>query len=322
MIDLSIIIPIYNVEKYLKRCINSLLSQNLDNYEIILIDDESKDLSGEIADEYAKKYEFIKEIHQKNKGLAGARNTGLNIASGEYILFVDSDDWLIENTVEKLLFEAKLYDLDIGIADFRYVDENNFIKLNKGKPYECKSIINGEQYLTECLEMDSPMMVWKSIYKHKFIINNQLFFLEGFNHEDEYWMPLCYLKAKKVKNIDIVFYNYFIHTDCISKRPSDFEKNSFDLIKICYLLKEKSFFINNRYLKQLFQNNIINLYLSAFYKGKLINKKYRKYINSDFFNNLYKSQYNSIRIVFFNISHLLYYYVNYLYKWIRKYKRR
>ena len=71
MIDLSIIIPIYNVEKYLKRCINSLLSQNLDNYEIILIDDESKDLSGEIADEYAKKYEFIKVIHQKNKGLAG-----------------------------------------------------------------------------------------------------------------------------------------------------------------------------------------------------------------------------------------------------------
>ncbi|WP_304960408.1 glycosyltransferase [Thomasclavelia cocleata] len=322
MIDLSIIIPIYNVEKYLKRCINSLLSQNLDNYEIILIDDESKDLSGEIADEYAKKYEFIKVIHQKNKGLAGARNTGLNIASGEYILFVDSDDWLIENTINKLLSEAKLYDLDIGVADFRYVDEDNLIEPNKGKPYECKTIISGEEYLTKCLEIKLPMMVWKSIYKHKFIVNNQLFFLEGFNHEDEHWMPLCYLKAKRVKNIDIVFYNYFIHTDCISKRPSDFEKNSLDLINICYLLKDKSFFINNIYLKQLFQNNIINLYLSAFYKGKLINKKYRKYINSDFFNNLYKNKYNSIRIVFFNISHLLYYYVNYVYKWIRNYKRR
>ncbi len=318
MIDLSIIVPVYNVEKYLKRCVNSLLSQNLDNYEIILIDDESKDLSGKIADEYAEEYEFIKVIHQKNKGLSGARNTGLKMASGEYILFVDSDDWLIENTVNKLLSEAKLYDLDIGIADFTYIDEENLIKLNKEKPYECKSIVSGEQFLIKCLELGSPMMVWKSIYKYKFIINNHLFFLEGYNHEDEHWMPLCYLKAKKVKNIDIVFYNYFIHTNCISKEVRNFEKNSFYLIKICYLLKEKSFYIGNLYLKQLFQNNIINLYFSAFYKGKLINKKYREYINSDFFNDLYKNQYNSIRIVIFNISHFLYYYVNYIYKKISK----
>lgn len=103
---LSIIVPVYNVEKYLKTCINSLLEQKLDAYEIILVDDGSTDSSGGICDEYAKKHEKIQVIHKKNGGLSSARNTGIENAVGKYIGFVDSDDYIMpemyKNLIEKV----------------------------------------------------------------------------------------------------------------------------------------------------------------------------------------------------------------------------
>ena len=98
-IDMSVIIPVYNVEKYLTVCIDSLMSQGDLRMEIILVNDGSTDLSGEIADEYAKKEGRIKVIHQENGGASAARNTGLDIASGEYIAFLDSDDWIKEKSL-------------------------------------------------------------------------------------------------------------------------------------------------------------------------------------------------------------------------------
>ena len=91
---ISIIVPVYNVENYLKECIDSILRQEFRDYEIILVDDGSKDDSGKICDEYGKKYSFISVIHKKNGGLSDARNFGLKIAKGEYILFIDSDDYI------------------------------------------------------------------------------------------------------------------------------------------------------------------------------------------------------------------------------------
>ena len=100
----SVIVPVYNVEKYLDRCLMSLIDQTYRPLEIILIDDESRDASGEICDGYASKYEFIHVIHQKNRGIGGARNAGLEQASGEYVFFIDSDDYLEpEAALEKRL---------------------------------------------------------------------------------------------------------------------------------------------------------------------------------------------------------------------------
>lgn len=103
----SIIVPVYNVEKYVERCIESIIKQSYKNLEIILIDDGSKDNSGKICDEYAQKDNRIKVIHKKNGGLSDARNTGLNIADGEYICFIDSDDYihkdLVKDNLEKLI---------------------------------------------------------------------------------------------------------------------------------------------------------------------------------------------------------------------------
>ena len=94
--DISIIIPVYNVEKYLKYTLDSVIKQNTSNFEVILIDDGSKDNSGKICDEYRKKYDFIKVIHKKNEGVSIARNTGLKEAKGKYIMFLDSDDLLTD----------------------------------------------------------------------------------------------------------------------------------------------------------------------------------------------------------------------------------
>ena len=94
MPTITIVVPVYNVEKFLCKCLDSILNQTFTNYKVILVDDESTDSSGIICDEYAEKYEFISVIHQKNKGLGGARNTGIDCCDTEYIMFLDSDDYL------------------------------------------------------------------------------------------------------------------------------------------------------------------------------------------------------------------------------------
>ena len=126
---LSIIIPIYNVEKYIERCINSIFEQNLasEDYEVLLIDDETPDQSGEIAKKIAESRDNYHYIFQKNKGLGGARNTGILHAKGNYILFLDSDDWLDRNSISELLNEVHQRDLDILIFNMKNVSSNGDI---------------------------------------------------------------------------------------------------------------------------------------------------------------------------------------------------
>ena len=117
MVQLSIIMPIYNTGKYLHKCIKSILSQTLTNFELILVDDGSVDESGQICDEYAAKDARIKVIHKKNEGVSIARNTGIEVAAGEYIGFIDSDDWIESDMYEKLYNLAKSKECDIVMCD-------------------------------------------------------------------------------------------------------------------------------------------------------------------------------------------------------------
>lgn len=118
---ISVVIPVYNVEKYLKECLESVLNQTYKNLEIILVDDGSKDSSGEICDEYAKRDSRIKVIHKKNGGLSDARNAGIDAARGEYITFVDSDDYIEEDMYEFLAKNMEKADADISICQVYYV---------------------------------------------------------------------------------------------------------------------------------------------------------------------------------------------------------
>lgn len=132
---ITVVVPIYKVEAYLDECVQSILKQTYSNLEIILVDDGSPDRCGEMCDVYAEKDARVKVIHQKNKGLSGARNSAIDIATGEYITFVDSDDYLKEDMVEVLYHEVLQYDAEIATAAFEsfFEDESRMSNPHNGK---------------------------------------------------------------------------------------------------------------------------------------------------------------------------------------------
>ena len=120
---ISIIVPVYNVEKYIHECVDSIINQTYKNIEIILVDDGSPDNCGKICDEYAKKDNRIKVIHKPNGGLSDARNHGIDVANGEWLMFIDSDDWIEPNMAEKLLHSALNNKADLAISSVILFDE-------------------------------------------------------------------------------------------------------------------------------------------------------------------------------------------------------
>lgn len=165
----SIIVPVYNVEKYIGQCIDSIIKQNYTNIEIILVDDGSQDNSGKICDDYAKKDNRIRVIHKKNGGVSSARNVGIQEANAKYITFVDSDDYIAENYIEELYYEIKNKNTDISICGTIDIDENGKY-INKSIGYENK--INSSEALKELLnEKYYKSVVWAKMYKKEVIEN-------------------------------------------------------------------------------------------------------------------------------------------------------
>lgn len=145
----SVIVPIYNVEEYLERCVDSILNQTFTDFELILVDDGSTDNSGQICDEYAESDERVKVIHKENGGLSDARNAGIDVSTGQYMMFVDSDDYIDPKMIE-ILYERILKDgSDIAVCNLLSVDENgNFMKdKNKTMAISEDSVYSGEQFL-------------------------------------------------------------------------------------------------------------------------------------------------------------------------------
>lgn len=181
---ISIIVPVYNVEKYLSKCLDSLVNQTYENIEIVCVDDGSTDSSGAICDEYAKKDARIKVIHKENGGLSDARNAGLEAINGEYVMFIDSDDWIDIDTCEQCINTLERYDVDLILWSYiREYDNNTKPKrlFEHGSKYfsnkEAKEKIflrcvglSGEE-LRNVENMDSIVTAWGKLYKSE-IINN------------------------------------------------------------------------------------------------------------------------------------------------------
>lgn len=188
--DISIVVPIYNVEVFLPRCIDSLKNQTHHNIEIILVDDESPDRCGEIAEEYAAKDDRIKVIHQKNKWLGGARNSGLKIATGEYVLFVDSDDYIHEETCEKLLSYVNKMQVDLLLFDFYNVDQEGKVSSVKSIDIQAEKIFRGKEvqellypFIISTHTVNSACM---KIYKRSVLIDNEIYFDEIIRYAEDY----------------------------------------------------------------------------------------------------------------------------------------
>lgn len=169
----SVIIPVYNIEKQLKRCIDSFIHQTVDDFELILVDDGSTDRSGEICDLYAKKYRNIQVIHQKNAGVSSARNAGLDEASGKYIVFADSDDFVDQDLLAKF---AKS-DADLLIAGFCDYYHGEIIKTisQQSSKWSLDSNLGIQQYLNSV----GSVFVWGKRYKKSIIEQNSLHFQEN-----------------------------------------------------------------------------------------------------------------------------------------------
>ena len=221
-IEFSIIIPVYKVEQFLAQCVDSVLEQTYKNYEIVLVDDGSPDNCPQICDNYADKYNNIKVVHKENGGLSDARNVGLEYASGEYVIFLDSDDWWIDKEflqkadkfieckkgkIDVLLFQAKkFYEKDcIEIPDVLYDDS---IINSISKDETIKYLISTGTY---------SMSACTKILNKKTLVDKKIYFRKGLLGEDLDWFMMLIMNVKKIYAIDSVNYTYRIRGGSITQ---------------------------------------------------------------------------------------------------------
>lgn len=268
---ISVIVPIYNVENYLKRCVDSIINQTYKNLEIILVDDGSPDHSSEICDNYAKIDDRVIVIHKNNGGLSEARNYGLRAATGDYIMYVDSDDYIEINSCEKLI-ENITDNVDIVVGDYKEIRNDNVTimkhtNLENGKQYSAKEYV---LLSIEKNEWFAPAVL--NLYKRKFLIENNLFYKVGYYYEDLEMLPRLFLANPYVKYVDFPFYNYVIRNDSImTSKVTDIKRNMIsDIYSDWYIHISK--LSDKEYRNKLF-GILVRYYISAARRMKIIGWK-------------------------------------------------
>lgn len=212
----SIIIPVYNVEKYLHDCLDSVLGQSFSDWEAICVNDGSTDGSADILEEYAEKDHRFKVVSQANGGLSAARNTGLKEAKGEYVLFLDSDDWLEKNALQVL--STNMTDEDMLCFSGRRYFENERL-YNEADQLKAQTYFSGMDYYNENALQSRDfafVCVVLRAYKRSLLIDNGLWFKEGIFHEDNFFTPLACFYARRVKVINECLYDYRIRANSIT----------------------------------------------------------------------------------------------------------
>ena len=284
---LSIIIPIFNAEKYLEKCIDSILEQRYTEYELILVDDGSIDKSAQMCDEYADKDNRVIVIHKENGGLSDARNTGVKVTKGEYIFFIDSDDFLDDNkALEKIVNRLKKSNADVLNFGFKkyYANEDkeyNYFKIDKNMPIEyCKDEKGFEFLMQNSLYIASA---WNKVIRRQLFEKSDLSFKKGIYSEDIDWCARLLIVAKKFDFINESFYCYRQREGSISKSISNKNlKDLKDAIVICYdMSKDLQGDFKNDYLSYVAYQYATFLVCQAKVKLNQENKTYidqmRKY---------------------------------------------
>ncbi|MEI5907738.1 glycosyltransferase family 2 protein [Bacillus spongiae] len=264
----SVVVPIYKVEKYIHRCINSLINQSYKQLEIILVNDGSPDNCGEIVDEYARKDERIKALHKQNGGLSDARNYGMKYVTGGYTIFVDSDDWLEEKMIEELVRCSHELKADLVQSAFYYSYEDALLFDNRN--YSITSdplIMNNKEAMLELVKNEKVKnFAWGKLYKTEMI--KDLSFKKGVLFEDVFWAHKVIKRVNKLVLIQKPLYHYFQRSDSI---VSTYSLRNLDMIEG---LKERLQFIEMHYpellnesYKQLLKSHLIH------YNLLLVNRK-------------------------------------------------
>ena len=206
---ISVIVPVYRVEEYLERCVKSILSQTYKNLEVILVDDGSPDQCPAICDACAEKDVRVKVIHQENKGLSGARNAGIDAASGEYLAFVDSDDYVSPHFIEELYQLLQDTDCAIGQCRFSYVKGDGLVE--EGDSAFC--IYRGESLMEQLYGPEEKatcfVVAWNKLYRAELFKETGIRYPEGRIHEDEATTYRLFHEAKKLAFLDRALYGYY-----------------------------------------------------------------------------------------------------------------
>lgn len=215
--EISIIVPVYNVEKYLERCIDSILNQNFKDFELILVDDGSTDKSGEICDKYAKRYSYIRVIHKENGGPSEARNEGILQANGKYVTYIDSDDLISSDYLDCLFNALCHYKADVSCAKFAFFSDDSPLN-NTSQISHNSRVYTGENACLALLyEKNFQTSSCNILLKKEIALKN--LFPEGKYHEDDMTTFRYFLSANKVVMTDSVTYFYYqregsiMHTD-------------------------------------------------------------------------------------------------------------
>lgn len=234
----SVIIPIYNVEQYLEECLRSVVEQTLQEIEIICIDDYSTDGSKQIVKAFASVDDRIRLIeHEKNRGLSAARNTGLSAASGLYIYFLDSDDYICKDAMEKLYSTAKAGQLDLIFFDSRMIFENDKLKVEMQRDdlfiaqHHYEGIMTGKEFFKQTRENnDMREPVWLQFVSHELLTSNNITFFEGIIHEDILYSFLVMMNAKRMRCVNEQYHYYRRRENAITTVKSN-ENNLASLAK-------------------------------------------------------------------------------------------
>ena len=262
MSKVTVIIPVYNSEKYISKCLDSILNQSYDDYEILIVNDGSKDNSKRIVDEYKGKYpEKIIFYNQENKGVSITRNESIKKANGKYVMFVDNDDYLDSDYIEKYVNAIEEADYDIAIGGYRRITEKNkILQQVKLKDEEWSKLI--------------VMAPWAKIYNKQFLIDNNITFLKNNLGEDVYFNLKAMFLCKNIKIIDYIGYNWFFNTASVSNtiQKNITELQVYELLNNCYEELKESKLMEKNYeiLKTYFTRYIIWL---LYFSTKGLDKK-------------------------------------------------
>ena len=212
---ISIIVPVYNVKEYIGKCVASILSQTYSDYEVILVDDGSTDGSGEMCDLFARQHDKIKTIHQKNHGLSAARNTGIKVANGEVLSFVDSDDWTEPHMLQSMMEAMVKYNADIVICRAQLVAPQNKIEQIIG--YDEVKVMSRIEATKEILKDENiPSFAWNKIYRK--VLFDEIEYPVGRIFEDTATTYKLFYKANSVVTIPYIGYDYRINPQSLTRR--------------------------------------------------------------------------------------------------------
>lgn len=250
MIKVSVIVPVYNVEKYLKKCLDSVVNQTLKDIEIVIVNDGSPDNSELIIDEYTNKYKNILSLKKQNGGLSSARNYGLKHAHGQYVVFLDSDDYIDLNMLKDMYVEVTKRKLDILVCDHYKVYETNDNKtlIKSNLKYSNDDIKN---YI-----ISSPAASLKMFKRNLF--DDDFLFTEGIYYEDLSLMPTFIVKTKKIGFIDKPYY-YYLQRNSSIMHQKEFNKKQLDIFRV--LNNIKNIYIKNNIYED-YKKEIEYLYIT------------------------------------------------------------